>query len=164
MELNIGTEKKLLRKELSDWFNKIGKLIANKPPTINEQIELLSLIRKDTYEDLNQLQHKGFIIEIAEQLQLEFPQITKWTWHPKQTSHKDDADLTGFCKTSVVLNVEVTTSLNPVGTIAKRMEKTLVSLNKKRGKLFYYVKTEKMLNRAKTKIKNNSLKVEPRQA
>jgi hypothetical protein len=163
MELNIKTEKILLKKELSDWFNKIGRHIANKPSTINEQIELLSLIRKDTYEDLNQLQHKGFILEIAEQLQLEFPQITKWTWHPKQTSHKDDADLTGFCENNVMLNVEVTTSQNPVGTIAQRMEKTLVSLSRKKGKLFYYVKTEKMLNRAKTKIKNNALKVEARQ-
>jgi hypothetical protein len=62
-----------------------------------------------------------------------------------------------------MLNVEVTTSQNPVGTIAQRMEKTLVSLSRKKGKLFYYVKTEKMLNRAKTKIKNNALKVEARQ-
>lgn len=163
IELNIKSEKNILQKQLNSWYDRVSEHLLNRPNNFKDQLKHLSIIRKDVYEDLNQLQHKGLIIEVAEKLQNEFPQINKWTWHPMQTSHNDFADLTGYVDKKVFLNAEVTTSLAPVGTIAIRMENTLLSLNKKQGKLFYFVQSEKMLKRAETKTKNNKLKIEPRQ-
>ena len=161
--LNIAIEKDILKNELQEWFSVIRKHLSKNPLSVNDQIELLNEIRKDIYEDLNQLQHKSAIILIAEELQKEFPSITEWYWHPKQTSQENYADLTGIVNDEVFLNAEITTSLNPVGTIDKRMKKTLESLNLKQGKKFYYVQTDKMMARALTKIKKNKeLKVEVR--
>lgn len=161
--LKIKSEKLALQKLLNCWYDRVSEHLLNRPNYFKDQLQHLSIIRKDIYEDINQLQHKGLIIEVAEKLQNEFPQINKWTWHPMQTSHDDFADLTGYVGNKVFLNAEVTTSLAPVGTIAIRMKNTLLSLNKKQGKLFYFVQTEKMLKRAETKIKNKKHNIVPRQ-
>jgi len=158
--LDVKTEKIKLQNQIDDWFNKMRMYLDQRPKEINNQIQHLASIRKEVYEDLNQLQHKALILEVAERLQKEFSVIDKWTWHPMQTSHVDFADLTGYVDNQVFLNAEITTSLSPVGTIDTRMHSTLVSLNKKKGKKYYFVQTDKMLKRAKSKIKNNQLEVE----
>lgn len=161
-ELNIKQEKTILQKEIDSWFKKMQGHLDKRPSKFKEQVQHLALIRKDNSEDLNQLQHKALIIEAAEELQKNFPEINRWTWHPKQTSHVDFADLTGFVGNKVFLNAEATTSENPEGTTAKRMHKTLSSLNNKNGLKFYFVQTLKMLQRAKHKIENNGFKIDAR--
>ena len=161
--LGIKKEKIALQNSVQNWFSILKSHIDNVPENLTEQVQTLNNIRIDTYEELNQLQHVAAIIIVAEKLQLEFPEINKWAWHPRQTSHKDFADLTGFVNDTIILNAEVTTSMKPVGTIDKRMQNTLTSLSNKTGKKFYYVQTDEMLRRAKTKIsKNNNWDIETR--
>jgi hypothetical protein len=161
-DLNVESEKLILIKNIENWYNKMNEQLKLRPPSVEKQIEHLSLIRKDIYEDLNQIPHKAMIILVAEELQKEFPKINRWTWHPMQTSHPDFADLTGYINNEILLNIEVTTSLEPLGTIDGRMKTTLLSLNNKIGQRIYYVRTIKMLQRANTKIKTNGLKLEVR--
>lgn len=150
--LDIQQEKKNLESEVSNWFQLVNERLKTVPDNFENKIELLVKIRQDVYEEMNQIQHAATIISAAEKFQQEFPQINKWTWHPKQTSHKDYADLTGFINNKVFLNAEITTSLKPKGTTDKRMFKTLESLSNKGGKKFYIVKTDEMKKRAETKI------------
>lgn len=162
-ELNIDLEKPLLLKEITTWFQKITEHIQVLPHELNEQVQLLSAIRRELYEDLNQLQHAALIIRAAEALKIEYPQIDKWYWHPKQTSHPDYADLTGYANDKIFLSAEVTTSLKPVGTIDKRMRTTLFSLNDKEGLRLYFVVSNSMFLRANSKMKNNNLEIIVRQ-
>jgi hypothetical protein len=158
--LDVKTEKLKLQNQIDDWFDKMQMYLDQRPKDTKGQIQHLAIIRKEVYEDLNQLQHKALILEVAERLQEEFSVINTWTWHPMQTSHIDFADLTGYVDKEVFLNAEITTSLSPLGTIDTRMHSTLMSLNKKKGKKYYFVQTDKMLKRAKSKIKNNELNIE----
>jgi len=163
MELRIIEEEKKIKEDLTEIFQKIQQHTETIPTTTKEQVEKLSLLRSDIYEDLNQLQHISLILEVAKLLQKEFPEINNWRWHPKQTSKPDEADLTGFNDKKIIISSEVTTSQNPVGTIDSRMKKTLESLSTKRGKRFYFVLTKSMYDRAKTKIRNNNWDIIPRQ-
>jgi hypothetical protein len=161
--LDIKKEKIKLQESVQKWFSLLKSHIDIVPENLNEQVQTLNKIRIDNYEELNQLQHVAAIIIVAEKLQLEFPEINKWAWHPRQTSHKNFADLTGFVNDNVILNAEVTTSMKPIGTIDKRMQNTLTSLSNKTGRKFYFVQTDVMLRRAKTKIsKNNNWDIEIR--
>lgn len=160
--LDIDKEKKDLEEKILKWFNTTKKHIEEIPIDLASQVQLLSNIRRDLYEDLNQLQHAALIIKAAEELQKNHPDINKWYWHPKQTSHPDYADLTGYVNDMVFLNAEVTTSLNPVGTIDGRMKSTLTSLNDKEGLKFYYVVTDKMYDRAVSKKNNNGFNIKIR--
>lgn len=162
-ELNIKQEKTILQLEIENWFKVVKKHINKSPSGLTEQVRLLTAIRNDIYEDLNQLQHKALIIESAEILQKEYPKINKWKWHPKQTSHPDEADLTGYTDAKVIISAEITSSMKPVGTIDTRIRKTLNSLNGKKGKRIYFVQTAEMFNRAKTKITKNNWDITPRQ-
>ncbi|MFN0082292.1 MAG: hypothetical protein ACKVOM_07200 [Ferruginibacter sp.] len=161
--LDIEKERTILINEMSNWFDKIKSHTENVPLDLNSQIKLLETIRKDLYENINQIQHSALIIKAAEELKIKYPSVDSWTWHPKQTSHPDFADLTGYVKNEVFINVEVTTSLKPVGTIDQRMISTLTKLNSKSGFKFYYVLTKEMALRAKTKIKNNNFDIEIRE-
>ena len=154
-ELNLNREETNLENEIKNIFNVIRNHTQSTPPNLFLQIEKLLLLRSEIYEDLNQLQHKGLILKAAKLLQDEFPEINRWSWHPKQTSSPNEADLTGYDETMVILNAEITTSLKPVGTIDMRMKKTLISLSGKNGKRFYFVQTVEMLNRANAKIMKN---------
>ncbi len=161
--LNIEREKLLLENQIANWFDTTKKHIETVPIELNAQVQLLANMRQDLYEELNQLQHAAFIIKVAEKLQIEFPQINKWCWHAKQTSHPDFADLTGYVGDNIFLNAEVTTSLKPVGTIDKRIKSTLASLDKKQGLKLYFVLTNEMFSRAISKKTNNDFDIEIRQ-
>ena len=154
-ELDIASEKEKLKIELLEWFNTLNNHLKKIPKELNEQLELLSKIKINNYEDMNQIQHKAAIISVAEKFQIEFPEINKWTWHPKQTSNKNEGDLTGYVNDKIVLNAEVTTSLKPIGTIDKRIYNTLKGLSKKEGEKYFIVQSDEMLNRANTKINKN---------
>jgi hypothetical protein len=158
-QLIIAFEEDLLRKELHVLFKKIKAITAQVPLDLRDQVTTLFELRSEVYEDMNQLQHKSLIISAAKRLLDENPNIDAWTWHPKQTSSVTEADLTGYSKGRVVLNAEVTTSKRPVGTIDKRMRSTLLSLSNKKGYKYYFVQTDAMFNRARTKIKNNGWQI-----
>lgn len=159
-ELILKTEKATLKKELKHLFNIMQELTRDLPLTVSEQVKTLFGIRSNIYEDINQLQHKALIIKVADLLEKEHPEIVSWSWHPKQTSHPDEADLTGYdSRKKVILNAEVTTSIKPIGTIDQRMKSTLESLSRKKGKLLYYVQTPEMYRRAESKIRKSNYNI-----
>ena len=160
--MDIIEQEQILQVEIKNIFNSIQQLTKNIPDNLNEQVSRLFQLRSEVYEELNQLQHKSLILTVAKLLKKEFPEINRWTWHPKQTSNPDEADLTGYTDSIVIISAEVTTSIKPVGTIDTRMRKTLNSLNRKNGKLFYFVQTTEMFNRATSKITKNNWDITPR--
>jgi len=159
-ELVIKSAETALKTDLSVWFKSIRRHLEANPSSLLAQVDLLSAMRNELYEDINQLQHRSLILAAAKFLAKKYPQINKWAWHPEQTSHIDFADLTGFHSHKVILNAEVTTSVSPVGTIDIRMSKTLISLNKKPGNKYYIVRTEQMERRALSKIQKQKFDIE----
>lgn len=152
--LNIAVEKSKLQYDLDNWFNSLKDMLANIPDFLDDKVNLLSRIRKTSYEELNQLQHVRLILNVAEMLEAKYQREFEWYWHPRQTSHPDFADLTGKVDGIPFVYAEVTTSLSPVGTIDMRMKTTLESLSKKQATRYYYVVlTDKMYNRAISKLK-----------
>ena len=162
MILNIVEEEKKLSFELQHWFDSLKVHLNDVPNQLYHQLKLLEKIRVSHYEQLNQIQHALSIVLAAKELQFEFPRVDYWTWHPKQTSHIDFADLTGYINGDVFLNAEITTSSKPIGTIDRHMKSTLESLSRKNGKKFYFVRTEVMKKRAITKIAKFECEIEVR--
>lgn len=160
LPLNITHEKQILEQELSNLFSILRRATKTTLSTgIDAQIKTLQKLRAEIYEDLNQLQHKALIIKAAELFQTEYPGIDRWCWHPKQTSHPDEPDLSGFEHESIIISAEVTSSAKPVGTIDQRMTNTLNSLNRKNGTLYYCVQSQEMFARANSKVNKNQLRI-----
>jgi len=136
--LIIEREDLSLEKEIKGMLTKMRGQLAKFPKKGPKQVEAIFSLRAEIYEDLNQLQHKALIIAAAKRLAKRYPTISKWKWHPKQTSSINEADLTGYSRDKIVINAEVTTSNRPIGTIDQRMKRTLLSLSKKKGTLFYF--------------------------
>ncbi|MGF6635095.1 hypothetical protein [Paraburkholderia sp. MM6662-R1] len=122
--------------------------------TTEEGIDILSSLRQESYEDLNQIQHEHLIIKAAEWLSSDgrFPAGVEWSWNPRQTGDSSEPDLRGTRNGEIVLSAEVTTSARPVGTIDARMQKTLAKLAQMQGMKFYFVRSEEMCQRAATKV------------
>lgn len=154
--LKIPDEKTLLEEKLNSWFSRAKNHLIDIPASLDNQVKLLSKMRLDIYEDLNQLQHEAALIAVAERLQAEF-EPDEWKWHPRQTSNPSEADLTGLKNGIEIINAEVTTSLSAKGIIDSRMRNTLISINSKSGSCFYYVLSDEMLRRAETKKRNLQL-------
>jgi hypothetical protein len=55
-----------------------------------------------------------------------------------------------------VILAEITTSDRPVGVIDGRMRRTLEKLSRMQGSRYYFVRTEKMEQRALTKVRKAS--------
>lgn len=161
----LGTFEKAHQKVLADiknLFGAIASLSSSPYTTAKEGIGILDRLRKDTYEDLNQIQHEHLIIRAAEWLleQQKCSPETQWFWNPRQTGDNSEPDLRGVFAGSVVISSEITTSENPVGTVDSRMKKTLVKLAQMPGDKFYFVRTSQMQQRAKTKITKGGWAIE----
>ena len=158
--LIIETAKKEFEEKLKAKLESLANLIAVKCTNLADQINLINQIRTEIYEDLNQFQHAYLLIKSAEYFKTEFPEIDKWEWHPFQTSGDLEPDLRGYYMDKVLINVEATTAQNPKGKIDTGMKKTLFKLNQHiQGDNYYVIQTDKMLERAKSKIKNNNLNI-----
>ncbi|MCP2085941.1 UNVERIFIED_ORG: hypothetical protein J2Y81_001958 [Paraburkholderia sediminicola] len=122
--------------------------------TTEASINILSRLRQESYEDLNQIQHEHLIIKAAEWLSADgrFSTGIEWSWNPRQTGDNSEPDLRGTLDGKIVLSAEVTTSARPVGTIDARMQKTLAKLAQMQGEKFYFVRSEEMRQRAATKV------------
>lgn len=130
--------------------------------TAEAGIRILDRLRKETYEDLNQIQHEHLIVRAAEWLlaKQKCPPETLWLWNPRQTGDHSEPDLRGSNAGAVVLSAEITTSENPVGTIDSRMQKTLAKLAAMEGARYYFVRTETMRQRASTKVAKGGWQIE----
>jgi hypothetical protein len=133
-------------------------------------IRVLEKLRNTSYEDLNQIPHEAMIIRAAQQISAtDYPgENVEWDWHPRQTGSKPkgspkekEPDLRGKIAGQIVVSAEITTSAKPIeGT----MTLTLKKLNEMQvpGKKIYFVRTEEMEKRAKTKVSKRRYQIEVR--
>lgn len=161
----LGTFKEAHQKVLVDIqrFLKTVNNLSSMPCTSAAMgIAVLDRLRRETYEDLNQIQHEHLIIRAAEWLLAErkCPLETLWLWNPRQTGDNSEPDLRGSLSGSTVISAEITTSEKPVGTIDSRMQKTLAKLSEMQGAKFYFVRTPEMRQRANTKITKGRWSIE----
>lgn len=153
----LGTFAEAHQKVLDDTkrsLETIRRLSSLPCETTEAGIDILSSLRQESYEDLNQIQHEHLIIKAAEWLSSEerFSAGIEWSWNPRQTGDSSEPDLRGTLDCKIVLSAEVTTSARPVGTIDTRMQKTLAKLAQMPGGKFYFVRSEEMRQRAATKV------------
>jgi hypothetical protein len=163
MEL-LGTFEEAKKKVLADvqrFVATIRELSALPFTTVEAGVGILDRVRRETYEDLNQIQHEHLIVRAAEWLleQALCQPSTQWSWNPRQTGDHQEPDLRGTDGNIVVVSAEITTSERPVGVIDTRMHKTLRKLAAMEGLKFYFVRTEAMERRAKTKIEKSSWQI-----
>jgi len=141
---------------------RIGRLASIEIGVLSDGIALLRKIRDETYEELNQIQHEHLILVAADWLIVEkrCDPKTEWFWNPRQTGDSTEPDLRGCLKGETLVSAEITTSKEPQGVIDKRMASTLNKLSRMQGKHFYFVRTEAMSSRARTKTSKAGWKIE----
>lgn len=149
---NIDKKEKEIFEAIKGTLMTINKLIPTEIPNLDHAVDTLRAIRANTYENINQLQHAALILKAARSLTGKY-EDANWYWHPFQTGGADEPDLKANINEKTILSAEITTSENPVGTIDRRMNKTIKKLSKMEGTLYYFVQTKAMAVRAKTKIK-----------
>ena len=125
--------------------------------SLNEGSTRLRQIRAAVYENLNQIQHEHLILQALSWLQgqgFDDPSLT-WYWNPRQTGDASEPDLMARGPAGIAVSAEATTSENPVGVIDSRMRGTLSKLNQMAGEKYYFVQSQSMARRARTKISRN---------
>jgi hypothetical protein len=150
--LHDATNKVLM--DLRRCLSTIQRLAAQPFDTPDAGVQVLTSIRSETYEDINQIQHEYFILLAAQWLLDEggCPAATMWSWNPRQTGTLGEPDLQGRHNEIIVVSAEITTSAKPVGVIDARMAKILKKLSLTEGAKYYFVCTERMRRRASTKL------------
>lgn len=143
---------------------KMREAIKEEPSDLETGIQVLADLRKEVYEDLNQIQHEAMILDAARSIESQdfLGESIEWYWHPRQTGSAEEPDLRGEIAGKLVVSAEITTSENPVGIIDKRMSATLEKLNNMPDKKIYFVRTETMEKRAKAKVSKNRYEIEVR--
>ena len=158
---SVKLAKERLFAELQRYIARIRELVGKDVSSIEQGIAILRDLRKESYEDLNQIQHEGLILRAVQWFESSLSEgtVPDWYWNPRQTGDSTEPDLRGIRDGVVVVSVEATTSEEPKGSIDKRMRETLAKLNDMSGKRYYFVRTEQMAKRAKTKILNNDYQI-----
>jgi len=153
---NVTNALKDVRKRLARFLKAARRITARKPKTIADSIAILRELRRETYEDLNQLQHEYMVLEAIEWLikNKRCPAETEWWCHLQQTSGHGEPDLCGIHEGRSIILAEVSASENPDGVIDQRIRKALDSLHQMPNfsKKFYFVRTISMKRRADTKV------------
>lgn len=136
--------------------------VAEEPSSLKDGISVLARLRNDIYENLNQIQHEAMILRAALDLQSKdlARKPVNWYWNPRQTGGLEEPDLRGIVGGSIHISAEITTSES---LIDKTMGATLKKLSKMPGKKIYFVRTEAMETRAKTKVSKAGYPIEIRQ-
>ncbi|MBI2479876.1 MAG: hypothetical protein HYV60_14960 [Planctomycetia bacterium] len=143
-------------------IQQLRTICATSVSNVEQAISLLMQLREETAEDINQIQHEHMILVAAEWLVQgkRCAADTVWDWNPRQTGGADEPDLRGHTTTKVIISAEITTSLEPQGVIDSRMSKTLRKLSVMPGDRYYFVRTDTMAARARTKIRKNGYEIE----
>lgn len=147
-------EAKVLR-DMQEIVSKVRRLSARDVKDVSGGIEQLREIRSSVYEDLNQIQHEYLLLRgLAWLLANGFDsKIEKWEWNPRQTGSGNEPDLRGSVNCKILVSAEASTSEYPMGKVDSRMKETLEKLSQMEGEKFYFVSTDEMANRAKTKTR-----------
>jgi hypothetical protein len=162
--LKLGDIQEAEKKVLGD----IGQLLAtvralsDATESLQDGAARLRQIRTAVYENLNQIQHEHLIIRALAWLRghgFGEPHV-EWYWNPRQTGDSSEPDLQARDAIQVIASAEATTSEEPDGVIDSRMRDTVIKLNRMAGRRFYFVQTDSMAQRARTKVLKNSLDIE----
>lgn len=142
----------------------VRSLVQREPETVLDGLEVLRRLRAEVYEDLNQIQHEAMLLQTARLLEEdEFRgKAVEWWWNPRQTGGDLEPDLRGVIDGQPAVSVEATASEDPQGTIDTRMASTLLKLSRMPGAKYYFVRSGKMEQRAKTKIRKADYPIEVR--
>jgi hypothetical protein len=151
---DIAAEEDTILSRLRECIARIQKLIEPGFTDVSSGVALLRLLRTGSAEDINQIQHAALALAAVRHIQAERPDTATltWFWHPFQTGGIEEPDLRATDGSRVVISAEVTASERPDGVIDKRMTHTLKKLAAMPGDLFYFVRTDAMHRRARTKI------------
>ncbi|PKM42175.1 MAG: hypothetical protein CVV03_10370 [Firmicutes bacterium HGW-Firmicutes-8] len=162
---SIQTVEATLKNELEsvkDSMIKFIKVANENPQDMGTQILELKHFRSRSYESLNQIQHEWLLVNALKWLNLEHNipldghNCNIIEWNPRQTGSGDEPDIRIINKeTGLEINCEASTSETPIGVIDKRIDNHLKTLSKLNGTKYYFVLTQKMKQRAETKINKN---------
>jgi hypothetical protein len=147
-----AAEHKVLR-DMQELVSEIRKLTEYDPVSTDDGSLQLRVIRCSVAENLNQIQHEYLILRGIRWLLGEgFGSDVEWEWNPRQTGSAIEPDLRGRSGGNVIVSAEATASENPIGMVDTRMQKTLEKLSRLQGKKFYFVATQSMAQRARSKV------------
>jgi hypothetical protein len=154
-----SAEKKVLS-DIKEFLDTVRKL-ADDVDSLATGIGRLRAIRNTVYENLNQIQHEYLILQGIRWLQGNGygDSNLEWHWNPRQTGDANEPDIRGIKSNRIVLCGEATSSEKPSGVIDTRMRDTLVKLSRMEGEKFYFVQTNAMAERARTKVNNNKWQI-----
>lgn len=148
----VRAEAKVLS-DICAFVSKIRQLSAQDVKDIEYGILLLRLIRAEASEDLNQIQHECLILQgLAWLVKNGFEAGIEWEWNPRQTGTVNEPDLRGSKNGMTLIAAEASASELPSGKVDTRMRETLEKLSRMPGEKFYFVRTDEMTQRARTKV------------
>jgi len=158
---NIQQAQSKVLADVREFLHTVRQL-SESAESLQEGVDRLRKIRSAVYENLNQIQHEHLILEGLNWLQDNGHAKANidWYWNPRQTGDAKEPDLLAKDNGQILLCAEATTSERPVGLIDSRMRDTLTKLSQMSGHKFYFVRTQAMAQRARTKIERNSWGIE----
>lgn len=150
--------------DIRGFMDGIRDIVKQEVHSVSEGVTTLQKLRQAAYEEINQIQHEEMVFRAACSLRDAnwSAQDIKWYWNPRQTGDNSEPDLRAIQNDRIVLSAEVTTSDYPKGIIDSRMRDTLVKLSKMLGQKYYFVRTEAMEKRAKTKVSKSGYSIDVR--
>jgi hypothetical protein len=132
----------------------VKRVIAEPVDSVEAGVALLSSLRKQAHEHLNQIQHEQMIVRAAEWLVQHgiATTDTRWLWNPRRGAENGGPDLLGKAGEMIRVCAEVNALEEPVGVIDAQMRRALARLATLEGRRFYFVRTASMKRRAVTKV------------
>jgi len=156
IENSTSAEAKLLA-DIQSVLSIIKRLSDQQIENVQVGVAQLRMIRSSVYEDINQIQHEYLIVRaLGWLLQEGCASEVTWEWNPRQTGTSNEPDLRGSLSGTVLISAEASASERPVGVIDSRMKETLYKLSQMAGQKYYFVCSDEMACRARTKIQKHS--------
>lgn len=152
IESSVTAEAKVLA-DIQTVLSTIKQLSGQQTDNVQLGVGQLRMIRSLVYEDINQIQHEYLVLRALRWLlQNGFASEITWEWNPRQTGTANEPDLRGSLNGAVLISAEASASERPVGVIDSRMQRTLYKLSQMAGEKFYFICSDQMACRARTKI------------
>jgi hypothetical protein len=155
--VELGTFEDARRQVLANAQRQLASLkraLADPVESVDAASALLSSLRRQAHEHLNQIQHEQLIVAAAEWLVAHgvAGATTLWHWNARSRSDHAGPDLMGSEDGVVRVCAEVNALEEPVGVIDAQMRRSLARLASLDGRRFYFVRTTSMKRRAVTKV------------
>lgn len=151
--------------DMKEFFQMVRSRTPQEIKSTVQGAKAMRELRSAVYENLNQIQHEYLLVRAMQWLVEEkrVPSSVVWFWNPRQTGDSSEPDLQGKSGNEIVLSGEATTSEKPQGVIDTRMKKTLEKLSTMPGNQYYFVRSEAMASRARTKCAKEGWRIEVHQ-